>query len=66
LDFGVRNVAFEVKVFNKYGTLDQIANKNMEDPSYAYLHCDLLNRVAMTIITLKVKSPHIDMHEQYL
>ncbi len=61
LDFGVRDVAFEAKVFNRYGTFDRIANKNMEDPSYAYLHCDLLDRVVVTIITLKVKSPHIDM-----
>jgi len=38
----------------------------MEEPSYAYLHCDLLHRVALTTIILKVKSPHINMHEQYL
>jgi hypothetical protein len=38
----------------------------MEKPSYAYLHYDLLNRVDLTTITLKIKSPHIDMHEQYL
>jgi hypothetical protein len=25
----------------------------MEDPGYAYLHCDLLNKVALTTITLK-------------
>jgi hypothetical protein len=24
LDFGIRDVAFEVKVFNRYGTFDQI------------------------------------------
>jgi len=42
LDFGVRNVAFEVKVFNGYDTFDQIAIISMENPSYAYLHCDLL------------------------
>jgi hypothetical protein len=38
----------------------------MEDPNYAYLHCDLLDRVALTTITLKVKSSHIEMHEQHL
>jgi hypothetical protein len=59
LEFGIRDVAFEVKVFNKYGTFDRITNMSMEDPSYAYLNCDLLNRVALTIITLKVKSSHI-------
>jgi len=38
----------------------------MEDPSYAYLHCALLDRATLTIITFRFKSPHIDMHEQYL
>jgi hypothetical protein len=42
LDFEVRNVAFEAKVFNGYDTFDQIANRSMENPAYAYLHCDLL------------------------
>jgi hypothetical protein len=66
LDFGIKDVTFEANVFNRYGTLDRIANKNKEDPSYAYLHCDLLDRVVMTTITLKVKPPHIEMHEQHL
>jgi hypothetical protein len=29
LDFGVRNVVFQAKVLNRYGTFDWIANKNM-------------------------------------
>jgi len=29
LDFGIKNVMFEAKVFNRYGTFDQIVNKNM-------------------------------------
>jgi hypothetical protein len=62
LDFGVKDVVFEAKVFNMYGTFDQIANKSMQDPNYAYLHCDLLNTPILTTITLKVKSPHINMH----
>jgi hypothetical protein len=66
LDFGIRDVAFEAKVLNRYGTFDQIANKNMKDLSYAYLHCDLLNKKPLTIITLRVKSPHIEMHEHHL
>ncbi len=66
LDFKIKDVAFEAKVFDRYGTFDQIANKSMEDLSYAYLHCDLLNMVALTIITLKMKSPNIKMHEQRL
>ncbi len=66
LDFGIRNVAFETKVFNRYGTFDQIANRNMEDPSYAYLHYDLLNKAPLTIIILRVKLLHIVMHEHHL
>jgi hypothetical protein len=40
LNFKIRDVAFEAKVFNKYGTFDQITNKSMEDLNYTYLHCD--------------------------
>jgi hypothetical protein len=40
LDFRIRDVAFKANVFNTYGTFDQIINMSMEDPSYAYLHCD--------------------------
>jgi len=66
LDFRIRDVTFEAKVFNRYGTFDQIVNKNMEDPSYAYLHCDFLDMATLTTITLKVKLPNIEMCEQYL
>jgi hypothetical protein len=66
LDFGIRDVAFEANVFNRYGTFDRIVNRNMENLSYAYLHYDLLDKAALTIITLKVKSPHTKMHEQHL
>jgi hypothetical protein len=66
LDFGIKDVAFEAKVFNRYGAFDQISNRNMEDPSYAYLHCDLLNKALLTIITKRVKLPHIEMHEHHL
>jgi hypothetical protein len=38
----------------------------MEDPKYAYLHYGLLDKVALNIINMKVKSLHIEMHEQYL
>jgi hypothetical protein len=27
LDFGVKDVAFEIKVFNRFGTFERIANK---------------------------------------
>jgi len=61
LDFDIKDVAFEVKVFNRYGTFDQITNRSMEDPSYAYLHCDLLDTATLTKITLNLKLPHIKM-----
>jgi hypothetical protein len=63
LDFGIKDVAFEAKVLNRYGTFDQITNKGMENLGYAYLHCDLLDRASLTIITLRVKSPFTKMHE---
>ncbi len=66
LDFRIRNVAFEAKVLNWYDIFDRIINKSMEDPSYAYLYCDLLNKAILTTITLRVKSPYIKMHEQHL
>ncbi len=66
LDFKIRDVAFEANVFNKYGTFDRIANRSMEDPSYAYLHRDLLDRAILTTITLRVKLHYIEMHEQHL
>jgi hypothetical protein len=66
LDFKIKDVAFEAKVFDRYGTIDQIANRSMEDLSYPYLHCDLLDMVTLTTIILKLKSPYIKMHEQHL
>jgi hypothetical protein len=66
LDFEIKVVVLEAKVFNKYDTFDRIANKSTKDPSYAYLHCDLLDKAALTTITLRVKSLYIDMHEQHL
>jgi hypothetical protein len=66
LNFGIRDVAFWAKMFNRYGTFYRITNRSMEDPNYVYLHCDLLNKVALTIITLRAKSSHIEMHKQHL
>jgi hypothetical protein len=63
LDFGIRYVVFEAKVFNRHGNFDQIRNRNVENSVYAYLHCDLLNMVGLTTISLKVKSLHINMYK---
>jgi hypothetical protein len=37
----------------------------MQNPSYACLHCDVLDMVALITI-LKVKLIYIEMHEQHL
>jgi hypothetical protein len=50
LYFGVKDFVFEAKVLNKYGTLDQITNKNTENSGYAYLHYDLLYMASLTTI----------------
>ncbi len=63
LDFGIKDLTFEVKVFNRYGTFDQIVNRSMKDLGYAYLHYDLLNGATLTIIILRVQSLHIKMYE---
>jgi hypothetical protein len=52
-------------VFNKYhGIFNWIANKSIEDLGYEYLNCYLQNIIALIQITLKMKSPHIEMHVQ--
>jgi len=61
LDFEIKDLTFQAKVFNKYGIFDQIANKIIGDPSYAYLDCDLLDKVALTIMLLRVKLSRIKM-----
>jgi hypothetical protein len=66
LDCGVQDVVFEGKDLNRYGTYDRIAKKLIDDPSYAYFHCEFLDTTSLTIITLRVKSPHIHVHEQLL
>jgi hypothetical protein len=51
LDFRIRDVAFEVKVFNRFGTFDQIANKSMEFKLCIFA----LEVTTLTTIILKVK-----------
>jgi hypothetical protein len=59
LYFGVRDVVFKAKVFNRHGSFDRIAKKNMENLDYAYLRYDLLNKAPLTPISFKVKSSQI-------
>jgi len=62
LDYRVQDVTFKANVFNRYGTFDCIAHKILEDPSYVYLHCGLLDEIVLTTIISKVKLLHIEMH----
>jgi len=45
---------------------DRIANRKMEYLSYTYLNCDLLDVTILIRIIFVMKSPYIEMHEQYL
>jgi hypothetical protein len=66
LDMGFHDVTFEGLVPNWYGIFGHITQKTMDDLGYVYLYCELLDRVGLTTITLRVKSPHIQMHEDVL
>jgi len=50
-------------VLNQYGTFNCKIKKTMDDLGCAYLYCELLYQVSLIMITLRVKSPHIQMHE---
>jgi hypothetical protein len=66
LDCEVWHVAFEANIFNRYDTFNHITNKIFKGLGYAYLDCNLLNMATLIIITLKMKSSHIEMHEHLL
>jgi hypothetical protein len=38
----------------------------MEDPCYSYLHFDLLDRITLTMVTLRVKLLLLELHELFL
>jgi hypothetical protein len=61
LDMGFHDVTFEGLV-----PFDHTTQKTMDDLSYVYLYCELLDQVGLTMITLHVKSPNIQMHENVL
>jgi hypothetical protein len=63
---GFHDVAFEGLVLNWYKTFDLITQKTMDDPSYARLYCELLDWVGLTMITLWVKYPHSQKHENVI
>jgi hypothetical protein len=45
-----------------YFQSDHITNKIMEDSSYDYFHCDLLDMRTLITITFRVKSPQIEWY----
>ncbi len=59
-------MTFEGLVSNRYGTFDHITKKTMDDLGYAYIYYELLDRVRLIMITLWVKSHHVQMHENVL
>jgi hypothetical protein len=62
LIMGFCYVAFEGLVLNWYDAFACITKKIMNDLGYIYLYCELLDWIGLTMITLWVKSPHIQMH----
>ncbi len=63
---GFHDVVFEGFVLNQYGIFYHITKKTMDDLGYGYFYCKLFDRLGLTIITLLVKSLHIQMHENVL
>ena len=57
IDKNCRNVCFEGKVLNRYGTFDYFhssnAKRNLGANTYPYLHCDLIDQECLTTITMK-------------
>ncbi len=66
LDFGIKDVAFEVKVFNSMTPLIELQIEACKIQAMHVFHCDLLDMAALITLILKVKSLYIKMHEQHL
>ncbi|KAG0595196.1 hypothetical protein M758_UG148100 [Ceratodon purpureus] len=58
---GLRDVAFEGKVLNRYGNYD--FTKVIE---FKYLHCDLVDSQGFTTVTVSVKDEEVRAHESKL
>ena len=58
LSEGTRDVAFECKVLSCYGNWDP--RKQLKFP---YLHCDVINRLGLTTVTVSLKTPEIEQHQ---
>ena len=58
LSEGTRDVAFECKVLSRYGNWDP--RKQLK---FAYLHCDVIDRLGLTTVTVSLKTPEIEQHQ---
>jgi hypothetical protein len=65
LDQKIRDVAFEGRIMNRYGTFDLIAKGAMKNPNYSYLYCDLLDRDGYTTITMMIKNTSMNLIEEH-
>ena len=68
IDENCRNVCFESKVLNHYGTFDYLhsnnANKSLDSSTYIYLYCDLIDQECLTIITMTISENVVDHYEK--
>jgi hypothetical protein len=62
LDFKLKMFHFKQRCSVGMAHLIELWIRTWKIQTYAYLHCNLLNRAALTTITLRVKSLHIKMH----
>ena len=56
-----RNVLFESKILSRYENWDA-----MKQLKSAYLHCDMIDKLRLTIVTMSLKSPEIEQHQTKL
>ena len=53
-----RDIAFECKILSRYGNWDPRKQFKL-----AYLHCDVIDRLGLTTVTVNLKSPKIEQHQ---
>ena len=68
IDENSRDVWFEGKILNRYGTFDFVRAGNSKRASgsslYPYLHCDLIDRECLTTVTMTIAGDVIHHHEE--
>ena len=62
----LRDVWFEGKILNKYGTFDFVRVKNSNRASkssfFSYMHCDLIDRECLTTVSMTIAEDVIHHH----